>query len=77
MEKLRPSSSRCPEAAAAAALESGRMDEDELLPAAATAEPTDDDALPASLLTLPAEIHAHILSYLDLMDVLNYAQACT
>lgn len=71
MEKSRP---QCPEAAAAAALEAGLMDEDESV--AAAEPPLESGEPPADLVSLPVEIHAEILSYLDPMDVLNYAQVC-
>ena len=70
MEKSRPPP-RCPEAAAAAALEAGLMDEEDELQAGLGEPPSE-----ANLTSLPVEIHALILSFLDPMDVLNYAQVC-
>ena len=55
-----------------AAADSAQMDDDDF----ALSTTSCSSELKHGLTSLPVEIHAQILSYLDPMDVLNYARVC-
>merc|ERR1712029_275694 len=59
-----------PSAGAPAGADLGQMDDDDLTTQSCSSN------FKADLTSLPVEIHAQILTYLDPMDVLNYARVC-